>query len=514
MLEALGSLKNIHFCIFLAVQMNQSRRQSITSLGFSLKEDKTPYYQQLVAQILNAIERQKLLPGDRLPGSRDLALSLGVSRSTVVHAYERLISEGILVSKNKSGVFVAEVPARAISLTPKTLPQAKPKPLSFDSGSDTSAFPRKAWQKCMKQSWTTPDSHVLEDNYPTGYPQLKQAIADYLYQLRGFSCTSEQVVITAGSRDSLSLLRHLFGQISQGSHWLTENPTHKPIRNLLSHWNDSAPFLLPVDESGCQLPAQQRTPVVLLTPNRQYPSGVAMSSERKQTWLQALNNKSLWVVEDDYDNEFNYQGRMSVPLMQADRSGRVFYIGSFSKVLFRGLRLGFIVAPVEHCANLYRSREELGGSAALPMQPVLADFMSSGEFGRHINRMRRHYRKKRDGLLSLLNQLLAPWFDWQTPSGGMHLIIRLRPQVKETLYEHLGDIALPIDQHIAQLLTSENIKLEPLSNHYGSRDLQLLNNDLPSPETPSGFILGFTNPEEKQMKYILEKLALLMLSHH
>lgn len=487
--------------------MSRISLQAIASLGFSLKDGKEPFYQQLISQILEAIDNNKLLPGDRLPSSRELALSLGVSRSTLVHTYERLVAEGILVSKAKSGIYVSDVPTRAISLQSQAIPQPNLKPLTFDSGSDTEAFPVKAWQKCMKNSWNTPDSQVLEDSYPTGFPQLKQAIADYIYQLRGLSCTPEQVFITAGSRDSLSLLRHLFSQISSGSHWLTENPTHQPIRNLLSHWNNSSPFLLPVDENGCQLPTQQHTPVVLLTPTRQYPSGVALSSERKQNWLQALNDKRVWVVEDDYDNEFNYQGRMGVPLMQADRSGRVFYIGSFSKVLFRGLRLGFIVAPLEHCADLHQSRQELGGSAALPMQPVLADFMDSGEFGRHINRMRRHYRKKRDYILDLLTQLLMPWFDWQTPSGGMHLIIRLKPQVKVMLRGRLNGAHRQVDQYLAEVLLGENINLEALSKHYGSPSQILLTKESSSPEDTEGFVLGFTNPDENQMELMIKALA-------
>ncbi len=491
--------------------MNQTRRHSFGSLRFVLHPGQDPYYQQLIDQILQAIDTGQLRPRDRLPGSRALAQALGVSRSTLVHAYERLIAEGILTSRAKSGVFVADRPPKGINIRPQPSVQPEPRPRSFDSGADSHAFPNRSWQKSMRASWQTPDPRILEDAYSTGYPSLKQAIADYLHQLRGLNCSAEQVFITAGNRDALTLLRHAFGLISPSSRWLTENPSHIPIRHLLSGWAghaaQPAPFLLPVDEEGCQLPRpEQSPPVVLLTPNRQYPSGVALSSERRQHWLRALQERHLWVVEDDYDNEFSYQGRTGLPLMQADPSGRVFFIGSFSKVLFRGLRLGFIVAPLEHCASLQRSREQLGGSAALPMQPVLTEFMNSGEFGRHINRMRRHYRSKRDCLLTLAEQLLAPWFDWQSPQGGMHLIVRFRREIREQLSRPTNADRAPLDQQIARVLRHDGISLEPLSIHYGHPDQVAYTSDERPFAPPEGFILGFSRPDEDSMRLMLQAL--------
>lgn len=491
--------------------MKQPSRLGISNLSLSLAPDQGPFYRQLIDQITQAIEQGQLQPGDRLPGSRAMAQALGVSRSTLVNVYERLVAEGILVSRAKSGVFVAEHAHAHVQ--PTALPPRKAAPsalLSFDSGVDPHVFPLKSWQKSMRASWRKPDPLVLEDAYPNGYPGLKQAIADYLYQLRGLHCTAEQIVITAGNRDALTLLRHTLSTISPGSRWYTETPCFQPIRHQLAEWADNRaqpqPFLLPVDGEGCRLPPPtEQPPVVVLTPNRQYPLGIALGSQRRQAWLQALQAKQLWVVEDDYDNEFSYQGRPGIPLMQADHSGRVFFVGSFSKVLFRGLRLGFILAPLVHCAALQHSRLQLGGSASLPMQPVLTEFMNSGEFGRHVNRMRRHYRHKRDCLLTLAEEYLPRWFHWQTPQGGMHLIIRFHSGIGSQLSLPAG--STPLDQQLARLLRQEGIKLEPLSSHYAAPQHQLLHGPEPSDTPPAGFILGYTRPSEASQRTLLHTLA-------
>ena len=479
-------------------------------IPFSLEPGEGPFYRQLMEQIQQAINQGLLQPGDRLPGSRAMAHMLGVSRSTLVSTYERLIAEGILISRPKSGVFVADQPQTAIALPRPVVTQPSELLLAFDSGADPSVFPHKSWQKSLRASWRTPDPRILEDAYPFGYPGLQQAIADYLYQLRGLQCSPEQVLITAGNRDSLTLLRHAFRLISPASQWLTENPSYPPIRRLLANWatNDQVRFLLPLDAEGCMLPsldAQASPPIVVLTPNRQYPSGIALGSQRRQQWLQRLQEQSIWVVEDDYDNDFCFQGRTGVPLMQADRSERVFFVGSLSKVLFRGLRLGFIVAPRTHMPALRQSRIQLGGAAALPMQPVVTDFMNSGEFGRHINRMRRHYRHKRDHLLTLLEQYLSCWFEWQVPQGGMHLIIRFTSETTTRLHALLGDG--PLDQQLATQLRQDGIKLEPLSTYYAAWEEQLLQQPDDALIPTAGFILGYTRPDEDNMRTLLHTLA-------
>lgn len=522
----------------------RQKRNIISSLQFLLNDDDGPLYQQLYQQIFEHIRQGRLLPSDRLPGSRALAESLGVSRSTVVNSYERLIAEGILVSKSKSGIFVAEdalllldqlkSTGRSEDSTDDTNLETSEKqvlPLSFNSGIDPEAFPQQAWLKSMRASWRTPDPMVLGDNCPTGLPALKQAIGDYLYQLRGLRCRPEQILITAGSRDALTLIRHTLEKISPGVNWLCENPTYPPIRELIRSWKQPQQALsqLEIDEEGCLLPDQtissnrRRLTASVLTPSRQYPMGMTMSSSRRQEWLSYLQQEQGWLIEDDYDNEFHYNGKSGIPLMQADRSGRVLFVGSFSKVLFRGLRLGFIVASQELYPKLHQSRIELGASAALPMQPVVAEFMQNGEFARHINRMRRHYRQKRDYLLNLCQQKLNPWFEWQQPQGGMHLLIFLKPSLLAE--SQTNDQAL--DLIIAQAMRQQNIRMHPLSDHFysdeGEREIregeigELWKQSVAKPtanpvpiSVHRGFVLGFTGPDEPTLQLMVETLAQTM----
>ncbi|PJE56429.1 GntR family transcriptional regulator [Marinomonas sp. BSi20584] len=485
----------------------QIMKHAIASLRFSL-EDGEPYYKQLMEQIQQGIVSGELSVGDKLPSSRFLAGSLGVSRSTTSRAYDQLIAEGILTSEEKRGVFVAALPmvshrsAKQSSSDLLSRSETSPK-WAFDSGADVTVFPTKEWAASMRRSWLNPDLTVLEGGYTTGYPDLKVAIVDYLYRVRSLECSAEQIIVTAGSRDSLLLLQHAITSIGDSEYspmkWWLEEPTYSPIREVIpSHAKAGALF---IDEDGPGFPDSEHTSnVAIVTPNRQYPLGVSISAARRQQWLLALqeNSPSWWLVEDDYDNEFVYQGRSNVPFMQTasvhdQARDRVFFVGSFSKVLFRGLRLGFIVAPMKHIATLQKSQRVLGSSASLPIQPAVADFMLQGHFDRHVNRMRRHYRLKRDFLLALLDQHLAPWFDWKKPRGGMHVLIALKP---DCLFTMEVDVAL--DQQIAQeLIDSDGVCLSPLSVHYA--------NNL-GEKSQFGFLLGFSGPSEETMVHIIVAL--------
>ncbi|WP_421847403.1 PLP-dependent aminotransferase family protein [Marinomonas sp.] len=488
---------------------------AIASLRFSL-EDGTPYYQQLIEQIQQGIVSGELSVGDKLPSSRFLAGSLGVSRSTTSRAYDQLIAEGILTSEEKRGVFVAALPMVSHRTTTQSnssyLPVNKaPVKRAFDAGADVSVFPTKEWAASMRRSWLNPDLMVLEGGYSTGYPDLKMAIVDYLYRVRGLECSAEQIIVTAGNRDSLLLLQHAIASLGDSEDlpmkWWLEEPTYPPIRQAIPSYAKAGALL--IDEDGPCLPESEHVSnVAIVTPNRQYPLGVSISAARRQQWLQALQNDSpsWWLVEDDYDNEFVYQGRSNMPFMQTasvheKARDRVFFVGSFSKVLFRGLRLGFIVAPTKHIAALHKSQRVLGSSASLPIQPAVADFMLQGHFDRHVNRMRRHYRLKRDLLLALLESHLTPWFDWKKPRGGMHVLIELKPNCAPMLKTEMA-----LDQFIAQELGFDDVLLSALSKHYVYEQKTSNSGRL-------GFLLGFSGPKEEEMTHIVNILQNWLLAH-
>ncbi|RBP85058.1 PLP-dependent aminotransferase family protein [Marinomonas rhizomae] len=484
-------------------------KHAIASLRLSLDDTGAPYYQQLMAQLQQGIVSGELSVGDKLPSSRFLASSLGVSRSTTSRAYDQLIAEGILTSEAKRGVFVAALPMvshRSTTLSssaPFSVNKA-PSKRAFDAGADVSVFPNKEWAASMRRSWLNPDLAVLEGGYTAGYPDLKAAIVDYLYRVRGLECSTEQIIVTAGSRDSLLLLQHaiaLLGDVdSLPMKWWLEEPTYPPIRQVIPSSAEAG--LLLIDESGPCLPdTEHASNVAVVTPNRQYPLGMSISAARRQQWLQALQNgsPSWWLIEDDYDNEFVYQGRSSVPFMQtasvhSQTRDRVFFVGSFSKVLFRGLRLGFIVAPTKHIETLHKSQRVLGTSASLPIQPAVADFMLQGHFDRHVNRMRRHYRLKRDVLLVLLERHLTTWFEWKKPHGGMHVLIELKPN-----FVPKKQTEMALDQLITQEVNLEGVRLFPLSGHYVYGRKEPNNSRF-------GFLLGFSGPKEEEMTYIVNIL--------
>lgn len=483
-------------------------KYAIGSLRFSLDKDSAPYYQQLITQIQQGIVSGELSVGDKLPSTRFLAESLGVSRSTTSRAYDQLLAEGILISKEKRGVFVSALPmaghqvlssSEAKKTNKKVKNNQKTKKLGFDAGVDVSVFPTKEWATSMRRSWLNPDLVLLQGGYPTGYPDLKDAIVDYLYRVRGLECVAEQIIVTAGNRDSLILLQHALTSLLASQKtplaWWLESPTYPPIHEVLSQKNKMCS--IHIDEEGPCIPRQDHSVNVgIITPNRQYPLGTGISPQRRQQWLQKLQEMSShwWLVEDDYDNEFVYQGRMDVPFMQTASiheitRDRVFFIGSFSKIFFRGLRLGFIVAPIKQINLIKQSQSTLGSSSSLPIQPAVADFMIHGSFDRHINRMRRHYRIKRNFLLVLLEKTVTPWFKWQKPHGGMHILIKFKPNIIDTFPNEY------LDARIASELLLKNVHLSTLSSHYVNQTTK-----------QQGFVLGFSGLTELAMSKAVKTL--------
>lgn len=481
-----------------------------------------PRYLQLLDQLKTLITLKELKAQDKLPSSRELAALLGVSRSTSVKCYDILISEGYLLSKPKRGVFVADLIPSDISPVVSNkarnveggIPQANHL-TRLDSGVDVSVFPNKAWAASMRRSWLNPDEGVIRGQYSDGLPQLKQYLASYLGSLRGLECEAEQIIITAGNRDALSILTHaLLDRNTNANHqvWL-ENPCFKAMSQFFS-WLGSPLKPLAIDSDGAQLPdvtnADKSTQLALITPNRQYPLGLAMSSVRRQMWLSLLasmnssqgtcdEKQGLWLIEDDYDNEFIYQGRMGVPLMNLDTSQSTFLVGSFSKVMFRGLRLGFIVAPKRQAQNIIMSQRQLGSSASLPMQSALLDFMETGAFSSHLRRMRRHYLEKRNFLDTCLNNGLEQYCDWQKANCGMNTAIYIKDiwlqQYDEfnTLENSKSDLLL--DEYIAEKLAESAIELSLLSQHYFDKT-----------DLKQGFVIGFSEPDKTSIEQVINTL--------
>jgi len=469
------------------------------------KNGKQALYQQIAEQIRQMIYRNRLSPGERLPSSRKLANLLNVSRTSTLNAYDQLIAEGLLITRASSGIFVTQLGEISNSVNdpiqaPELQPEAPtPKRLDdqaqggFDSGPDVAGFPSDDWLRSLSRVWRHPDPDLLRGQHPGGYWSLRQTVTQYVKALRGINCAPEQVIITAGSRDALALLTPLL--LQHHAQVALENPCYPPLRQgLLSQGVKIVNC--PVDKEGMLLP-DMAVKLAWMTPARQYPLGVSQSTERRLEWLEYSRRQQCWLLEDDYDSEYHYRKLPSAPLFNlASRlpvaEQRVILVGSFSKVMFRNLRIGYMIVPPTLVAQVLAIQESLGNMASVPIQPALADFLGHRRFVNHLRRMRGLYRQRRDYLYQLVQQKLANYVRCELPDGGMHLLLHIRPEFKIN------------DQWIEQQMKLQGLYVHALSKHYAQvrHDIQPSNN--------SGLLLGFSGVTEKQLGLGVEQLLQLL----
>jgi GntR family transcriptional regulator/MocR family aminotransferase len=322
----------------------------------------TAVYRQVYQRIRSEILSGRLAPAARLPSSRTLARELGLARGTVVTAFQMLAGEGYIVSDRARGTIVnpglqrvlKQVPPTKFAATPGKVrsehTRTSPRPLLFQVGSPAlDAFPRKQWTQIATRVARQLDSEQMANPnlYDVmGYEPLRRAIASYLQISRDIACSADQILITAGFQGALGLI--IQALVKPGAKVLVEDPGYFFARNLLQH----APLRLvggKIDDGGLDVAAAIRSAsdaaLALVTPSHQFPLGMTLPIDRRIALLDWADRKRAWVVEDDYDCEFHHRGLPPPALKSLDRSGRVLYAGSFSKVLFPGLRLGYLVLP-------------------------------------------------------------------------------------------------------------------------------------------------------------------------
>ncbi|WP_026973156.1 PLP-dependent aminotransferase family protein [Aliagarivorans marinus] len=381
-------------------------------------------YLSLAKQLRQLISEQRLALDSRLPATRKLAEQLGVSRTSVLNAYEVLVAEGLVRAQPGSGYYVAAVPAAASSAQRQstashvhTSPAKHANP-AFASSGDLEQFPFALWRRCLNRVWAKPDLTMLREVPAGGYLPLKQAICDYSLRLRGVQCRPEQVFVTAGSRDTLALIYAAL--LERGDPIALEDPCYPPLRQgLLAHGANLHPCA--VDGEGMQL-APEPCRLAWMTPAKQYPTSTLMSRERRMAWLSYARERGTYLVEDDFDAEFIY--RRSTPetlwqLSQQMTGSSVLLAGSFSKVLFPSLRVGYLLVPEPLVERFTAAQSRLGNLCSVPMQPVVAEFIAEPQFHSYLRRMRRLYQRRRDHLYQLIESQLAEYFQPVLPEGGM-----------------------------------------------------------------------------------------------
>ncbi len=425
-----------------------------------------------VARAISAdIARGRLRPGEKLPGTRSLARSLGVGRGTVVAAYDELAAEGWVRCDPARGTFVTELPvvARPRRFAPTAGPRASvPGRAGFELGPpppglgdvpdeeesleelrvpynmsgglpDTALAPSRALARAYRRALTRRGGAALLDyGDGRGHPRLRAALAGMLASARGLACGADDLLITRGSQMALWLIALALGQRAAGSLVAVESFGYRPAWQALRACGARL-RPVPVDDDGLDVESLARgldergreepLRAVYLTPHHQYPTTVTLSAPRRLRLLELARRRRFAVIEDDYDNEFHYEGRPVLPLASVDRSGVVIYVGTLSKVVAPGLRIGYIVAPRPLLERLARIRRVIDRQGDLATEAAVAELIEAGELQRHVWRMRREYQSRRDALAAALTRELAGAVEFTAPRGGMSLWARVDPRI-------------------------------------------------------------------------------------
>jgi GntR family transcriptional regulator / MocR family aminotransferase len=382
---------------------------------------------QVAAELRTAIRSGRLAGGARLPASRDLARDLGMSRGVVVEAYEQLVAEGFLVSRQGSGTRVADVrpAAPAGDATPAS---TAPPDLAYDlrvGTPDLSAFPRRAWLAAVRQVMKTAPHQALGYGDPGGVPELRAELAAYLRRVRAADADPEQLVLVGGVAQGLHLIIRTLARA--GPIPLAVEDPHSVRTLALLEAAGAVRVPVPVDQEGIDVDALRRTAAraVMVTPAHQYPTGVVLSPRRRAELVAWAAEVDGLVLEDDYDAEFRYD-RDPVGCLQALSPQRVVLLGSVSKSLAPGLRLGWLVAPpkLAEAVRAARATSDLGSPVI--DQLALAQLIASGAYDRQLRLLRRRYRARRDAMTDALARWL-PGAVVHGVSAGIQLYVELPP---------------------------------------------------------------------------------------
>lgn len=432
-----------------------------------------PQQRRLYEAAKAAIHKQQLGAGSKLPSSRDLARDLGISRNTVIAAFEQLAAEGYVHSELGSGTYVSDLQAhnasmRGVGSAPHSPGDAVPRnstgsaPLSrrgqaltsFAAGprfeiqpfapgdADFSSFPFKLWQRLQNRVWREARADLLDYGQSGGYLPLRQAITEYLRISRSVKVQVEQVMITSGTQQSLDLCAQLLADVGDTA-WV-EDPCYWGARRVFEA-RELKLHPITVDSDGMALEAADlaTTPkLIYVTPSHQYPTGAVMSLTRRRELLDVAVRKDAWILEDDYDSEFRYTGRPLAALQGLDNDDRVLYMGTFSKVLYPGIKIGYLVVPPALINGFKSALYDLQRPGQLMVQAALADFIALGHFTTHIRKIRQTYGARREllrrTLVQQLGSQLAQTVTISSEESGLHLVVELPDRVDDVALEKLA----------------------------------------------------------------------------
>jgi GntR family transcriptional regulator/MocR family aminotransferase len=475
-----------------------------------------PLYKQLYERLRGAILTGQVEHGARLPSTRTLASELGVARMTTALAYEQLVLEGYLESRVGQGTVVARSlpatsprpqtdktlssPTDALQTSPISL-ASRVRPLKevaypfrragrtggiFYGGEPAlELFPYEIWARLIARRARQSLREFAHYQPPAGYEPLREAIAAHIGITRGVRCTPEQIIMTAGSQGAFDLAARTL--LNSGDAVWMENPGYFGARGaLLAAGARLVP--VPVDEQGLVVEIGRKrcesARLVSTTPSHQAPTGVTMSLPRRLALLDWAGEAGAWILEDDYDSEYRFRGRPLEALQGLDQTGRVLYIGTFSKVLFPALRLGYLVAPTILLEPLLTMRRFLDMHLPMLEQMALCDFLVEGHYARHLRRMLQHYRKLRELLQCELHLHLGSLLEVRAPEAGMQLVGWLPPGKDD---QRAANLAAQVG---LQVLPISRFSLEPLSR--------------------GGLVFGYAGTDEEAIPRGVKQLAAVL----
>ena len=471
------------------------------------KSSGIPIYQQVGDFLRNKIVSGTIPPGSRLPSSRQLLTELGVSRTTIITAYSQLLADGYIVGQIGSGTYVAHDVVNRVD--PSALPALPPHPSDTDRGALSKRGRRyqdirlnrflmenvpfnvgmvrvdgrtsAQWrQLAVKKLAIDPNQLGYID--PTGDLSLRKEIAKYLYAARGVRCLPEQILVVSGTQQATDLAIKVL--LDPGDRVWVEDPAY-PLTAIALETAGMSLIPVRVDGNGMcvseGISAGANVRAAFVTPSHQYPLGVSLSLERRTELLEWAARNDAWIIEDDYDSEFRYSGAALPALRALDSAERVIYTGSFSKVLFPGLRYGYLVVPPPLVGAFTAARMISDRHPPVFFGAVLSEFMQRGYFVSHIRRMRNEYRRARDVLVAQLSAKIGHIVDVMTPNQGMHLIIYLPDGWS--------------DEQVSEEARREGIVVRPISRLYRCHQ--------PRP----GLMLGFAGFDQHRLRSAAANLS-------
>lgn len=467
---------------------------------------------QLTQALREAVQSGDLQPGDPLPSSRELAQTLGVARGTIIEAYDQLLAEGVFDSQARTGTYVSH------ALTKKTLLQHSQKetipssiPLTKSARSyaqvlkEFKPLPHVPFAVSVPVGRTQPSDiwRKFGNKYrsrgagiPSGYgePQgvlsLRIAIADYVRRSRSVHCEPDQIVITPGIQQSLYICSQILFE-AKDEVWV-EDPAYRGTTAIFEHAVQNIRMVrVPVDEEGIQVETgiklAKHARAAFVTPSHQYPLGMPMSLARRTALLAWAKQQNAWIIEDDYDSELRYNGQ-PFPSLQGMAPDQVIYLGTFSKVLFPSLRLGYAVLPKELVASFCGLRVLIDRHPPAADQHVLAAFIQEGYLERHIRRTRNVYAEVREYIIGLIEKYIPQELAWLQPGDqGMHMVLWLA--------HHINDI------EVANSAVDAGIAIKAISPTFSTE------------QQHPGLIVGLGDFEPELMKQAIKKLSNIIQQH-